>query len=142
MEINYKLVKTIPEIIEALRLRIKVFHREQKINPLIDMDDDDKTAYHFIALQNKNIIGAGRARILNKKAKIERMAVDKKFRNKGIGAGLAKFIVNFLKKRGINNIYLHAQYYVKGFYEKLGFKAVGKPFFEARVKHIKMTYKK
>lgn len=142
MKFQYKLVKTIPEIIEAIRLRIRVFHKEQNVSPLIDLDEGDKDAYHFIALQGKKIIGAGRARILDKKAKIERMAIDKILRDKGIGKGLTKFIINFLKKKNISNIYLNAQYYVKGFYEKLGFKAVGKTFYEAGIKHVKMVYKK
>ena len=141
MKFQYKLVRAIPEIIDAVRLRIKVFFEEQRVSPLEDIDKYDKGAYHFIAEYNKEIIGVCRARILNKKAKIERIAVDKNFRNKGAGAGLTKFAITFLKKRGIKNIYLHAQYYAKGFYEKSGFKVVGKPFIEQNTKHIKMVLK-
>jgi len=139
---KYKLVRTIPEIVEALRLRLKIFYVEQKVDPLIELDTDDKNAYHFIAIDKKKIVGVARARIMNKKAKIERMAIDKKFRSKGVGSGLNKYILNFLKMKNVNVIYLHAQYYVKDFYKKLGFKIVGKPFTEAKIKHIKMVYTK
>jgi predicted GNAT family N-acyltransferase len=140
MKFRFKPVKTIPEMIDAIRLRIKVFHKEQKVNPLTDLDKYDKDAHHFIALNGKNIIGTSRVRILNNWAKIERMAIDKNYRDKGVGKGLAQFIINFFRRKEVPKIYLNAQYLVMGFYEKLGFKAVGKPFYEAKIKHIRMVY--
>ncbi len=137
-----KQIKTLPEFAEAVRLRLEVFYKEQKVDPLIEMDQFDKSAYHFIALQKKKVIGTGRVRIYNKKAKIERIAIDKRFRHKGIGTKLTRFMINFVRKKHISNIVLHAQCYAKEFYEKLGFKAVGKTFNEAKIKHIKMVYKK
>jgi predicted GNAT family N-acyltransferase len=34
---------------------------------------------------------------------------------------------------------MHAQYYLKQFYSLLGFAAEGRPFQEARMKHIQMV---
>tara|TARA_Y100000310_G_C20412367_1_gene682645 strand:+ start:342 stop:770 length:429 start_codon:yes stop_codon:yes gene_type:complete len=141
MTFKYKQVTTIAEIIEAIRLRIKVFCIKQGIKPLIEIDEHDKNATHFIAINKGKVIGTARTRILNKKSKIERIVINQKFRNKGIGTGLVKIILNFLKRKNISKIYLHAQYRAKNFYEKIGFKAKGKPFNEDGIKHIKMIYK-
>ena len=140
MNIIYKQIKTIPEMIDVLHLRMNVFWKEQKTDPNIEFDKYDKNAYHFAAINKKTIVGVGRTRIINKKGKIERIAIDKKFRKKGIGFGITKFIIAFLRKKGVKNMYLHSQWSKKGFYKKIGFKQVGKTFYEAKIKHIKMVY--
>ena len=141
MKFRYKQATTISDIIGAIRLRLEIFCIKQGIKPLAEIDKHDKNAHHFVAINKDKIIGTARTRILNKKGKIERIVVNKKFRNKGIGTGLVKIILNFLKRKNISKIYLHAQYCAKNFYEKIGFKAKGKPFNEDGIKHIKMVYK-
>jgi len=87
-------------------------------------------------------VAAGTLRIRfmdNQEVKLERMAILKSSRESGIGRGIFSFIENELKKRGIERITLHAQYTVIDFYKKCGFVDVGAPFFEADIKHIKMT---
>ena len=39
---------------------------------------------------------------------------------------------------GFNEIILHSQTYVTGFYKKFGFKSRGEPFFEADIEHVEM----
>ena len=53
----------------------------------------------------------------------------------GIGKALVKFILNTLND---DDIYLHAQESVVDFYTLLGFKKIGKRFFEADIPHWKM----
>ena len=43
-------------------------------------------------------------------------------------------------KKGGEQIYLNAQEYAVGFYEKYGFIKQGKPFLEANIVHYKMNY--
>jgi predicted GNAT family N-acyltransferase len=68
------------------------------------------------------------------------MAVLKKHRLKGIGAALLKRSIVAAKRRGAGKIFLHAQVPVIGFYEKMGFRCVGRVFDEAGIAHRKMIF--
>lgn len=69
---------------------------------------------------------------------MERFAVLKEHRGKGVGEALVK---NTLDKLSDNDfIYLNAQESVIKFYEKFGFKVVGNRFYEADIPHRKMEY--
>jgi predicted GNAT family N-acyltransferase len=72
------------------------------------------------------------------RAKIGRMAVLKEYRGKGVGKRLLRRAVARAKQLGARTIYLNAQVSVIGFYEKLGFRAVGRMFDEAGIAHRKM----
>ena len=85
---------------------------------------------------DKKKIGAARYRNTKKGFKLERFAVLKKYRNKGVGKLLVRYIE---QKIGCNKkIYLHAQEPVVGFYSTVGYQKVGEKFFEAGIPHWKM----
>lgn len=72
MNIKYKEVETINEFIDAIRIRIDVFIKEQKCKPGWEPDEDDKNAKHFIAIANNEIVSTARVReTANKEYKIE-----------------------------------------------------------------------
>jgi predicted GNAT family N-acyltransferase len=73
-------------------------------------------------------------------AKIGRMAVLKTYRRKGIGAALLKRAILAANRLHARRIYLHAQVAVIGFYERTGFRAVGRVFDEAGIAHRKMVF--
>ena len=78
MKVVYKEVKSIEEFIDAIRIRIDVFIVEQKCPPGWEPDAKDKTAAHFIAFIDKEVVST--ARVLRSSArefKIERMATKK-----------------------------------------------------------------
>jgi predicted GNAT family N-acyltransferase len=66
------------------------------------------------------------------------MAVLKSYRGKGVGKALLKRAIELARRRRAKLIYLHAQVPVAGFYEKLGFRCVGRVFMEAGIPHRKM----
>ena len=82
----------------------------------------------------------GTARVVQRRAsaKIGRMAVVKSYRGKGIGKKLLRRAITTALAQGAQRIYLHAQVPVTGFYESLGFHAVGPVFDEAGIPHRKM----
>jgi len=73
-----------------------------------------------------------------RRAKIGRMAVLKSHRRKGVGTKLLKRAVATARRLGAQEIYLHAQVPVIGFYETMGFRCVGRVFDEAGIPHRKM----
>ena len=74
MNARYKETNDIREIIDAIRIRVEVFIKEQGCEPGWEPDEDDKKARHFIALDGKKVIAT--ARVIKRKNgefKIERM---------------------------------------------------------------------
>jgi predicted GNAT family N-acyltransferase len=138
-KLSFKLVANDSELKSAFEVRRQVFIEEQGISEDIELDNYDKEALHMVAKDGKKVIGT--ARVLfsaANQAKIERMAILKPFRRKGIGSRIITFLEETLRNRQINQVFLHAQYPVVAFYKSCGFKESGSPFWEAGIRHIKM----
>ena len=60
-----------------------------------------------------------------------------------LGRGIGGLILSFLEDQarlgGAGQVELHAQTYVRSFYERHGYAAVGEPFFEVDIEHVRMT---
>lgn len=138
-KLRYKLVENNKELEEALDIRKRVFVEEQGISETLEIDGNDSSALHIIVKKGDIAVGTIRIRFLdNRQAKLERMAILKPSRGAGIGKGIITFLEEELKRRGIEQIVLHAQYYVKDFYTKCGFRETGLPFLDADIQHIRM----
>ena len=104
----------------------------------IELDRDDKRAIHFLASESGKAIGTARVVMRHGNAKIGRMAVLKSHRRKGVGRKLLTRAVATARRLGAEEIYLHAQVPVIGFYETIGFRCVGRIFYEAGIPHRTM----
>ena len=93
----------------------------------------------MVVKDGEEVIGTARVRLLaDNKGKIERMAVLKPFRQKGIGKSIVTFLNEELKSREVKYVFLHAQHQVIHFYKSCGFHEVNLPFYEAGIRHVKM----
>ena len=94
---------------------------------------------HMVVKDGEKVIGTARVLFLPaSQAKIERIAILKPFRRKGIGRRIISFLNEELKNKQVEQVVLHAQYPVAAFYRSCGFVESGSPFREAGIKHIKM----
>ena len=85
-ELSYKLVKSDRELKEAFEVRKKVFVDEQGIAECLEFDGNDGQALHMVVMDGERVIGTARVLFLAaNQAKLERMAILKSFRRKGIG---------------------------------------------------------
>ncbi|HEY2987122.1 MAG TPA: GNAT family N-acetyltransferase [Candidatus Binatia bacterium] len=123
----------------AFSIRIRVFVREQGVPEEIELDEDDRRAIHFLATVEGKPVGTARLVIKNERAKIGRMAVLKSYRDKGVGKALLERAIELARKRRAKLIFLNAQVPVIGFYERIGFRCVGRVFMEAGIPHRKMV---
>ena len=124
---------------ETFDVRRKVFVGEQGISEDLVFDNNDRDALHVVVKDGKRAIGTARIRFLgNNEAKLERMAVAKAFRHKGVGRGIIAFLDEELKSKQIQQLVIHAQEGAVEFYKSCGFQESGSPFWEANIKHIKM----
>lgn len=127
------------ELQEAFSIRLRVFVAEQGVPREVELDADDKKATHFLAYVRERAVGTTRLVFSRREAKIGRMAVLKRYRGKGVGKLLLRRAVRWAGKSGAKAVSLHAQVPVIGFYEKMGFRCVGRSFMEAGIPHRKMV---
>ena len=127
---------------KAFEIRNLVFCEEQKVSKEIEFDGLDQFCNHYLAKINERPIGTARVRELKKGIfKIERMAVLKGYRKKGVGKAIIKKILkHYLNLNNVNKLILNSQIEARDFYKKFGFVEVGKEFVEANIRHQKMAY--
>ena len=138
-KLSYKLVASDRDLKEAFEVRKKVFTEEQGTPEDLEFDNHDREALHMVVKDGERVIGTARVLFLTtNQAKIERMAILRPFRHRGIGRRIISFLNEELKNRHVEDVVLHAQYSVVAFYKSCGFKELGLPFWEVGIKHIKM----
>ncbi|MBD2576778.1 GNAT family N-acetyltransferase [Oscillatoria sp. FACHB-1406] len=127
---------------EIKAIRRAVFQEEQGVDEALEFDGLDAGATQFLAYWQGNAVGTARMRNLDDSTvKIERLAVLKAARGRGIGSQLMRKAIALAKEGGRDRAVVNAQEYVKQLYENLGFEAVGELFEEAGIPHIKMVLK-
>ena len=127
---------------KAFEIRNLVFCEEQKVSKEIEFDGLDQFCNHYLAKINELPIGTARVREQKKGTfKIERMAVLKRYRKKGVGKAIIKEILkHYLNLNNMNKLILNSQIEAKDFYKKFGFVEIGEEFVEANIRHQKMIY--
>ncbi len=76
-----------------------------------------------------------------KQLRLRQMAVLGNQQGKGLGASLMQFAETIARDKGFVKIMMHARVSAMGFYEKLGYNAVGHQFEEVTVPHFIMEKK-
>jgi len=107
---GYKLVTGDVELQEAFEVRRQVFVREQGISEDLVFDGHDREALHMVVKDGERVIGSARVQFLaDNQAKLERMAVLKHYRRKGIGKEILLFLDAVWKDKQVQQVIIHAQ---------------------------------
>ena len=122
----------------SMGIREDVFHTEQGIDKAMMSDDKDKEAYHCVIYDFGMPIGCGRLYKDNEGFHIGRVAINKKYRGKGLGKDIVRGLMEKAWEVGADKISIHAQKSVISFYEELGFIGKGDLFLEANILHLSM----
>lgn len=83
--------------------------------------------YFFVAEEKGKVIGYITGQIRRKISRINSLAVDKKWRKRGIGRTLANHLIDEFKRKRVKEIFLHVRTWNKkalNFYQNLGFKII------------------
>ena len=128
------------ELYEILKTRQEVFVVEQNC-PYMDIDDADKDALHVLSWNGSERINAC-LRVFYRDETAGIVQIGRVVTlDRGIGLGgqiLHKGIEVALERFNTKKLYLEAQTYAVGFYEREGFKVVSEPFLEDGIPHVKM----
>ena len=139
------IIKTalLPQELPAIQtIRRLVFQTEQGVEAELDFDGQDETSVQIIAYSDSQPVGTARIRYLNNQtAKIERLAVLSTARGQGIGKKIMEKAIEVVAQKNIQEVLIHAQEYIKGLHQQLGFEQEGEEFEEAGITHVKMRKK-
>ena len=131
------------ELYQLLRLRQEVFILEQDC-PYIDADNTDQSAMHLLCFERDDLVGYLRAfpeKVKYEYPSIGRVVIKISHRSKGLGVALMRESMDYVKRQfKAKKIIISAQYRLRGFYESLGFIAVGEIYLEDNIDHIEMHY--
>lgn len=130
------------ELDAAMSIRNMVFVDEQHVPADMEHDEYDAFARHFLARIDGRPCGTARWRKTEEGIKLERFAVLKDFRKKGVGSALVAAVLKDIRAfpdLAGKPIYMHSQADAVLFYEKFGFVKSGPQFEECGIKHYKMT---
>jgi len=134
-------VESKEQLDEAYRIRMEVFVNEQGVSPDVEIDEHEEDSIHVLVKYNGEPAGAGRIRVVEGVAKLERICVLAQFRKHGIGAAVMEELEEVAREADLSKAKLHAQTQAAGFYERLGYKADSDEFMEEGIPHIRMIKK-
>lgn len=138
LNVKFSIAESAAEILQCYAVRSIVFVEEQSCSFEEEFDDHDHVATHFLVTVDGEPAGTARIREIADYIKFERLALRKKFRGQGIGRDFFIHILSHIAKLNKTKIVLHAQAYLREFYESYGFHAVGDEFEEAGIPHYYM----
>ncbi len=128
------------ELAAAQRLRIRVFVDEQGVSESGELDGLDEEAFHLVAMEGGEAVATDRVRMLEGDAKLERMAVDRELRGRGLGSALIEATEDEARRLGAERVVLHAQVRARGFYERAGYAATSEEIFlDEGIEHVRMA---
>ncbi len=128
------------DIATCRALRRTVFIEEQGVAEADEVDDQDGIAIHLLARLDGHPVGTARLIVMGNTGKIGRVCLLPAARGAGHGAALIRAAVaHFSQMPGIECAKLGAQTHALGFYEGLGFVAVGPVFDDAGIPHREMV---
>ena len=124
----------------CLALRRAVFIDEQGVSEADELDDRDAEAIHLLATRDGRPVGTARLLLAGETGKIGRVCVVAAARRTGLGAALMRAALDELRRHpGITRAKLGAQCHALGFYERLGFRALGPVYDDAGIDHRDMV---
>jgi len=135
----FKVVTNPDDLIKVFIVRGIVFVEEQGVSYNIEHDEHDFSATHILGEMDGEPFAAGRIRAVDEYAKLERVAIRKQYRGKGLGHKLTEFMLSVAQDQGFRKFKVHAQSYLKDFYQKHGFEVIGDMFKEAGIDHYLMV---
>jgi len=130
---------TIKELYEILRVRAEVFVVEQNC-VYQDLDEKDQDSLHLFYEEAGRIQAYLRLFLKNREEKLAQIGrVLTLARGTGLGGTILKEGLKAAKEcLGAEEVYIEAQCYATGYYEKAGFRITSEEFLEDGIPHVKM----
>jgi predicted GNAT family N-acyltransferase len=103
-----------------------------------DLQGEDEEA-HLVAMDGTGtMVGCVLIAFTENGARIRQIAIEERYRGRGIGTKLMKGAEQIVRDRDLGAVTLHARQTARRFFEKLGYAAVSDVFIEVTIPHVKM----
>jgi len=131
------------ELYEIMKLRSEIFVVEQNC-VCLDMDGIDCSSFHIFIMEGDQCTACLRCFMDEDDKKLAHIGrVVTRSHGKGQGGLILQKGIDFcLEQYGADSIYLEAQCYCLGYYEKYGFKVISDEIMVDGIPHKKMLYKR
>lgn len=120
------------------KIRTEVFTNEQGADAQGEFDCYDNSAEYALLFDDNTAIATARLVKAESGCKIGRIAVLKQYRGQGLGDEIVRAVVQRAFNSGTQRVFVDAQNYAVGFYEKIGFKIIGDEITDRGLPHIPM----
>lgn len=132
-----------PEYDETVQLRTKILRKPLGLEFTSEQLAKEWSDIHLGCYSQQNeLLGCMIfTKVDDQTLKMRQVAVDDSVQGKGVGSFFVKASEQFALQNGFTKIEMHARETAIPFYEKLGYKKVGKRFEEVTIPHFKMEKK-
>ena len=124
---------------QMVKLRDDILRKPLGLSFTKEELEREKNNLHIVAYEDERMLGC--CMLIEQDpqtVRLRQMAVMNDLQGKGIGKALMQFAENLARDRGYKRITMHARKNATGFYEKMGYKRVGKEFDEITIPHYVM----
>ena len=127
------------EYYQMIKLRDDILRKPLGLSFAADELDKERNNLHIAAYEDDQMLGC--CMLVEEEpltVRLRQMAVMNDLQGKGIGRALMQFAENLARDRGYKKITMHARKNALGFYEKMGYRKIGKEFHEITIPHYVM----
>jgi len=138
MDINFKIVA--PSGLryeEIMQLRIDILFEHLHIDNVDEIDGDGKVI-HVAGFRDDKVCACARLVDQGGLLKIQRVVVEARLQNKGVGTQMMSFCENYALNNDYVGIYVYARDTAVKYYLKNGYRVIGDYFEEDNIPHLKM----
>ena len=124
---------------QMVKLREEILRKPLGLGFTNEELEREKNNLHIVAYEDERMLGC--CMLIEEDpqtVRLRQMAVMNDLQGKGIGKALMQFAENLARDRGFKKITMHARKNALGFYEKMGYKKIGKEFEEITIPHYVM----
>lgn len=120
-----RMARSFDDLLMVYSVRSAVYIAEQECPFAEEFDGNDNCATHFIGFIRGEPAGCIRVRYFHDFAKLERLAVLKRFRKSSLAFELVRSGIDLARRKGFRRIYGHAREGLEPFWARFGGKPIG-----------------
>lgn len=120
-QFELRIARSFDDLMAVFAVRSIVFVNEQSCPYREEFDGNDHVATHILATVDDEPVGTARIRFFGEFAKLERVAVRQEHRNSRLAVKMARYAIEFCRRKGFRTIYGQPEKRLVPFWRFFGF---------------------
>ncbi|HMK79902.1 MAG TPA: GNAT family N-acetyltransferase [Xanthobacteraceae bacterium] len=122
--VSVTVARSLEDLMRATSIRSAVYVAEQRCPYEEEFDGNDFSASHLLGYVGDEPAGCLRIRYFADFAKVERLAVRREFRGRGVASEMVRAAIELGQAKGYRRIYAHSQKRYLTFWERFSFRTL------------------